>query len=292
MDVREMRYFLAIAQEGSFTKAAERLHMTQPPLSRQMKDLEAELGLSLFERSGRNVSLTEDGMAFRERAQEVVDLFDLVRDDMASKAGDLSGEVRLACGETDAVTILAKAAAELRREHPGVTFRLLSGDKDFVEESLEKGAAELGLLVTSSIDSGSYDFLQIGVEDTWGVLARRDDPLASNPSVSLSDLANKPLIMPYRAALGSDLMAWFGEERQSLEIVATYDLAYNASRFAREGFGYAVALDGIVDVGPRSGQAFRPLSPRLKERLFVIWRSDRTVSHAARSFLERVRSIS
>ncbi len=154
MDIREMEYFLAIAKEGSFTKAAECLHMTQPPLSRQMRDLEAELGVTLFDRSGRRIALTEDGLAFRERAQEVVDLMHQVKSDMASNVGNLVGEVRLACGETEAVTILARAASALRREHPAVSFRLLSGDRDFVVEQLEKGAAELGLLVASSVDSG------------------------------------------------------------------------------------------------------------------------------------------
>ncbi len=173
-----------------------------------------------------------------------------------------------------------------------MSFRLLSGDRDFVVEQLEKGAAELGLLVASSVDSGSFDFFQLPAKDTWGVLMRADDMLAEKQSVALSDLVGKPLLLPYRAALGSDLMAWFGVERESLDISATYDLAYNASRLAKEGFGYAVTLDGIVDAGHGSGLAFRPLSPQLETSLFLVWKRGHSLSRASHAFLERVRLAS
>lgn len=166
--------FLAIAQEGSFTKAAERLHMTQPPLSRQMRDLEAELGIALFDRGGKGVTLTEEGVRFKERAQEVVDLVGQIESDMASEASNILGEVRIACGESDAVAFLAKAAKGLQLSHPGITYRLLSGDGDFVADRLDRGAADIGLLVTSSIDSADYGFMKVPAKDTWGVLMAED----------------------------------------------------------------------------------------------------------------------
>lgn len=290
MDIRTMQYFLAIAQEGSFTKAAERLHMTQPPLSRQMRDLEAELGVALFARGGKGVMLTEEGAHFKERAQEVVDLVGQIESDMASEASNILGEVRIACGESDAVAFLAKAAKGLQRSHPGVTYRLLSGDGDFVADRLDHGAADIGLLVTSSIDSADYGFMKVPAKDTWGVLMAEDAALAKLDRVTPDDLAGEPLLLPYRASMGSDLMSWFKDKRESLNVVATYDLAYNASRFAREGLGYAVALDGIVDASEGSGLAFRPLAPHLDAHLFLVWNRQRRLTRATEAFLEAVRN--
>ncbi|WP_165056715.1 MULTISPECIES: LysR family transcriptional regulator [unclassified Adlercreutzia] len=291
MDIRTMQYFLAVAREGSITKAAEALHMTQPPLSRQMIELEAELGVALLDRSGKRVALTEDGRAFRERAQEVVDLMESIRCDMAAGSEAVTGEVRIACGETDAVAFLARAAEQLRRDHPSVTYRLLSGDGDFVMEKLERNAADLGLLVVSSVDSGRFGFLRVPAKDTWGVLMREGDELARKERIERADLIGRPLLLPYRAAMGSDLMSWFEPDRDEIDVVATYDLAYNASRFAREGFGYAVALAGIVDVTAGSGLAFRPLAPRLEADLFLVWKRDQRLSRAAKAFLDRVTEL-
>ena len=291
MDVRSMQYFLAIAQEGSFTKAAEVLHMTQPPLSRQMKDLEAELGVALFDRSGKGVSLTEEGLVFRERAQEVVDLVSQVENDMRLGEGGIAGEVRIACGESDAVTLLAKAAQRLQRAHPHISYRLLSGDGDFVQDRLGAGAADFGLLVVGQVDSERYDFLKLPVRDRWGVLVEEGDELAQKTYVAPVDLTERPLMLPYRAAMSSDLMTWFGDARANLDVVATYDLAYNASRFAKAGFGCAVALDGIVDSGSGSGLAFRPLRPALETDLFLVWRRSHRLSRAARAFSEEVRRL-
>lgn len=291
MDIRTMQYFLAIAREGSITKAAEVLHMTQPPLSRQMMELEAELGITLLDRSGKRVTLTEDGHVFRERVQEVVDLVESIQCDLSSSSGTVAGEVRIACGETDAVSLLARVAKGLSRECPRITYRLLSGDGDFVLEKLERNAADLGLLVVSSVDSERFGFLRIPAKDTWGALMREDDDLARQECVTRMDLAGRPLLLPYRAAMGSDLMSWFGSENDELNVVATYDLAYNASRFAREGFGYAIALDGIVDTTPGSGLAFRPLAPGLEASLFLVWKREHRLSRATKVFLDRVKGL-
>lgn len=290
MDIRTMQYFLTIAQEGSFTKAAECLHMTQPPLSRQMRDLESELGVTLFDRGGKGITLTEEGARFKERAQEMVDLMGQIKSDMASETSNILGEARIACGESDSVALLAKVAKELQLSHPGITYRLLSGDGDFVTDKLDRGAADIGLLVTSSIDHAEYGFMKIPAKDTWGVLMAEDAALASLGCVTPEDLVDEPLLLPYRASMGSDLMMWFKDERESLNVVATYDLAYNASRFAKEGFGYAVTLDGIVDATEGSGLAFRPLSPRLEAHLFLIWSRQRRLTRAAEAFLEAVRN--
>lgn len=289
MDIRTMQYFLAIAQEGSFTKAAEHLHMTQPPLSRQMKDLEAELGVALFDRGGKGVALTEEGMRLKERAQEVVDLMGQIKSDMASEASNVLGEVRIACGESDVVAFLAKAAKELRSSHPGITYRLLSGDGDFVADRLDRGAADIGLLVTSGIDNADYGFIEIPARDHWGVLMAEGAPLAARSRVKPEDLTEQPLLLPYRASMGSDLMSWFKDKRESINVVATYDLAYNASRFAKEGFGYAVALEGIVDASEGSGLAFRPLAPCLEAHLFLVWNRRRKLTRAAEAFLKAMR---
>lgn len=291
MDIRSMQYFLAIAREGSITKAAEALHMTQPPLSRQMIELETELGVALLDRSGKRVTLTEDGRVFRERAQEIVDLAESLRCDITTDTKAIAGEIRIACGETDAVALLARAAKRLQSEHPHITYRLLSGDGDFVLEKLEYGAVDLGLLVVSSVNSAQFDFLRLPVQDTWGILMKEDDDLARRNRIERADIVDKPLLLPYRAAMSSDLMSWFGPEKAELDVVATYDLAYNVSRFAREGLGYAVVLDGIVDATAGSGLTFRPLAPRLNASLFLVWKREQRPSRAANAFLEKMRGL-
>lgn len=291
MDIRTMQYFLAVAREGSITKAAETLHMTQPPLSRQMMELEAELGVTLLDRSSKRVALTEDGRIFRKRAQEVVDLVESVRCDMTAGSGAIVGEVRIACGETDAVTLIAEVAAGLQEQYPSIKYRLLSGDRDFVTTNLQQGTADLGLLVADSIDAEEYGFLELPAKDTWGILTRVGSPLSRKISVSKDDLSGLPLILPYRAALSSELMSWFGENRDALNIVATYDLAYNASRFAKAGFGHVVALDGIVDVGKSAGLAFVPLQPELATKLFVVWQKHMRTSKAAQLLIEELEEL-
>ena len=283
MDIRSMQYFLAVAQEGSFTKAAEALHMTQPPLSRQMMELEAELGITLFDRSGKRVTLTEEGRVFRERAQEAVDLVESIRCDMAADAKAVAGEIRIACGETDAVTFIAQAAANLQAKHPSIRYRLLSGDRDFVTEKLQHGSADLGLLVGDGVDAEEYDFIELSAKDDWGVLVRSDLPLAKKKTVSKGDLCDLPLILPYRAALGSELMSWFGESKDALNVIATYDLAYNASRFAKIGFGCAVTLEGLVDVGGDTGLVFIPLC-RILKRNYISYGESMPVFRKRRVF--------
>ncbi|MEY8562726.1 LysR family transcriptional regulator [Eggerthellaceae bacterium 3-80] len=290
MDIRTMQYFLAIAQEGSFKKAAEHLHMTQPPLSRQIQDLETELGVTLFDRGRKGVTLTEAGMRFMERAQEAVDLMGQIKSDMTSSDSDISGEVRIACGESDAVAFLAKVAEELRASHLGITYRLLSGDGEFVTDKLDRGAADIGLLVTSSINNADYGFMEIPAKDTWGVLMADNAALAKLSHITPDNLVGEPLLLPYRASMGSDLMTWFKDKRESLNVVATYDLAYNASRFAKEGFGYVVALDGIVDTTEGSGLTFRPLAPHLEACLFLVWNRRRRPTRAVEAFLEAMRA--
>lgn len=288
MDIRSLCYFLVIAREGSFTKAAEVLHMTQPPLSRQIRELENDLGVELFDRSGKRIALTDEGLVLRERAQEVIDLMEKIRDEVALDAEGIAGEVRIACGESDAVSLFASAAKRLQGLHPNIHYRLLSGDGDFVDEQLQRGAADIGLLVTDTVDGEKYDYARLPLNDRWGILIKRDDALAKKRAVKLGDIADAPLILPYRAALSSDLMSWFEQRKTALNIVATYDLAYNASRFAKEGFGYAVALDGIVETGERSELIFRPLSPTLTASLFVVWRKGIRLSRAASMFLNEL----
>ena len=291
MDIRVLQYFLAVAREESITKAADALHMTQPPLSRAMRDLETELGVALLVRGPKRVTLTEDGLLLRERAQELVDLFEKTRAEVGATDEAVSGDVHIAGAETEAVDLLARAAARLQERQPLIGYRLFSGDAERVFEKLDRGLADFGLLIEPAVDVDRYEMLRLPHEDRWGMLVGADDPLAALPSVTPADVRAARLIVPHRAGARSELAAWMGVDASALSIAGRYDLLYNAARFAREGAGCVFALDGIVDASPDSGLAFVPLDPPRTAGVYLVWKRSQAHSRAARLFLEELRQL-
>ncbi len=289
MDIRVLQYFLAVAREESITKAAETLRMTQPPLSRQLKDLEEELGKQLLIRGNKKVTLTEDGMLLRKRAEELVDLMEKTKAEITASKQNINGEVYIGSGETDAISFLAQAAGNLQKEHPHIHYHIYSGDAERVMERLDKGLIDFGLLV-GPVDVSKYDYMRLPMKDTWGVLMHRDSPLAGKENICAEDLWDKPLIISHQTAISSDMFAWLKTDISKLNIVMTYDLVYNASQFVKKGFGYVIGLDKLINITDESTLCFRPLYPILEAGLCIIWKKYQVFSRASNAFLRQLQT--
>ncbi|MBD5482213.1 MAG: LysR family transcriptional regulator [Lachnospiraceae bacterium] len=284
MDIRVLQYFLAVAREESITKAADALRMTQPPLSRQLKDLEEELGKQLLIRGSKKVTLTEDGMLLRKRAEELVDLMEKTKAELTSSNENINGEIYIGCGETEGISLFAQAAENLRKKHPLVHYHIYSGDAERVMERLDKGLIDFGLLVGSA-DITKYDYLKLPVKDTWGVLMRADNPLAEKESIMAEDLWDKPLIISHQTSINNEMFSWLKADISKLNIVATYDLIYNAAQFVKQGFGYVIALDKLINTTGNSNLCFKPLYPTLQAELYIVWKKYQVLSRASNAFL-------
>jgi len=289
LDIRVLQYFLAVAREESITKAAETLHMTQPPLSRQLKDLEHELGKQLLIRGSKKVTLTEDGILLRKRAEELVDLMEKTKSELSSSNESITGEVYIGSAETDAISFFAQAAGTLQKEYPFIHYHIYSGDAERVLERLDKGLLDFGLLVGAA-DVEKYNYIQLPIADTWGVLMRKDSPLSEKKSICCEDLWDKPLILSHQASANSEMRSWLKKGEKRLNIVLTYDLIYNASHFVKKGFGYAIALDKIINTTGDSELCFRPLSPVMEADLCIVWKKYQVFSKASNAFLKTLQN--
>ena len=287
MDLRHLRYFLMIAREGTISGAAAALHVSQPSLSRQMQELERDLGVQLFERGSRHITLTEPGMRLRKRAEEIVDLVGRTEDEFRLSANTLAGEVRIGSGETPAMGLLADIMANFVDAYPLVRFSLFSGNAENVSERLDTGRIDFGVFIGHA-DLSRYEFLQLPAQDRWGAFMRDDDPLATHNAVTPADLAGRPLIFSEQAS--REMGAWFHRDLDDLDVVATYNLLYNAALLARRGMGIVVSLEGIVDTREGSGLAFRPLEPALSADIFIAWKRYQAFSPAAEAFLASIRA--
>lgn len=287
MDIRVLRYFLAVAREETINGAANYLHVTQPTLSRQLMDLEEELGKKLFLRGNRKITLTEAGLFLRKRAQEIVDLADKTEEEFHAPDEAVSGDIYIGGGETEAMRLIARVAQELQIENPHLRYHLYSGNGDDVTERLDKGLLDFGILI-EPVDVSKYEFLRIPEKDTWGVLMRKDSPLASLEHISPSDLVNLPIITSRQTLVFAEFTAWLGRDFQQLNIVATYNLLYNATLLVEEGMGYAVCLDRLINTTGDSSLCFRPLYPPMEVHLDIVWKKYQVFSRAAERFLQRV----
>ena len=289
MDIRVLQYFLTVAREESITRAAEALRMTQPPLSRQLKDLEDELGKKLLIRGSKKVTLTEDGMLLRKRAEEMIDLMEKTKAELAGSDEHINGEIYIGGGETDAVSLLAQTAGKLQKKYPLIHYHIYSGDAEIVMERLDKGLIDFGLLV-GPVDVSRYDYMRLPISDTWGVLMRKDSPLTEKDVICAEDLWDKPLIVSHQAYSGRDVSAWLGKDAHKLNIVMTYNLIYNAAHFVKTGFGYAITLDKLINTTGDSELRFRPLYPTLEAGLCIVWKKYQVFSRASKEFLRVLKS--
>lgn len=292
MELRTLRYFLAVCEHGTMSRAAGALHMTQPALSRQMAALERELGCALLERHSRSVTPTEKGLYLRRRAQEIVGLADRTVSDFAHADGIVAGDVRIGAGESDGLRVVAERGRAFRERYPNVRFHLHSGNVPDLIERLERGIDDFSVLM-SHPDVDRYAHLRLSPTDTWGVLVRDDDPLTARRTARPDDLLDRPLIVPERHAEGDSLTGplatWFADHAGEVDIAATYNLAYNGTLLVREGMGRMLSLDGLAATGEGTGLEFRPLAPPLVSVIDLVWKRDAPLGDAAHRFLELLR---
>lgn len=284
MEIRVLKYFLAVAREQNISAAAQSLFLSQPTLSRQLKELEEELGKQLFIRGSRKITLTEEGLLLRKRAEEIVELLDKTEKELSNSDEQVSGEIYIGAGETDGLRLIAKAAKELQEQYPQITYRIISGDAVDITERLDKGLIDFALLL-EPVDISKYSYLKFPVKDVWGVLMRRDCPLAEKKSISPKDLQDLPLIVSRQALDGSELTQWLKNGSEQLNVVSTYNLVYNASLMVDEGLGVALCLDKIINVSGDSSLCFRPLKPRLEVGMNLVWKKYQVFSKAAEKFI-------
>ncbi|EDS72445.1 LysR family transcriptional regulator [Anaerofustis stercorihominis] len=290
MELRVLRYFLAVAREENITAAAEVLHITQPTLSKQLMDLEKELGKQLFIRGKRKITLTEEGMFLRRRAQEIVELADKTQSEFLSNEDIISGDIYIGGGETDAMRIVAKTAKELQKNYPGIRYHLYSGNAQDVTERLDKGLLDFGILIGSS-NLNKYDYIRLPVTDTWGLLMKKDSPLMDKDVISSADLKDLPLIVSIQALKTNELSGWSGYSFEDLNIVATYNLVYNATLMVDEGLGYVLTLDKLVNTSGGSKFCFKPLKPKLEAPLYIVWKKYQVFSKATEKFIEALQDL-
>ena len=284
MDIRVLQYFLAVAREASITKAAESLNMTQPPLSRQLKELEEELGKQLLIRGNRKVTLTEEGMILRKRAEEMVALMDKTKSEISSSGENISGEIYIGGGETEGMRLIAKIAEKIKTKHPHICYHLFSGNADDVTERLDQGLLDFGILIDPA-DIKKYDFIKLPTKDRWGVLMRRDHTLAKKQGIKPKDLQGIPLIASRQSLAHNELSGWLGKQYESLHIITTYNLLYNASLMVEENVGCALCLEHIIPEYENSPLCFRPLEPQIEVGLNIVWKKYQVFTKAAEIFL-------
>ena len=288
MEFRVLQYFLAIAREETISQAAESLHITQPTLSRQMKGLEEQLGKQLFIRGNRKINLTEEGILLRQRAKEIISLVEKTESEIMHSDTTISGDIYIGSGETEGMRILAKVIDTCHKEYPKIKFHLYSGNSQDVVEKIENGLIDFGVLIEPA-DISKYDFIKIPVKDKWGVLMRKDSPIASLKSITADTLKKLPLICSSQEIVKNEISGWLNDDYNKLNIVATYNLIYNASLLVEEGSGYALGLDKLINTSGNSKLCFIPLEPKLEVGLTLIWKKYHLFSKAASYFLNQLR---
>lgn len=289
MELRVLQYFLAVAREQNVSRAAESLHLSQPTLSRQLRDMEEELGKQLFIRGSRQITLTDEGMILRKRAEEIIDLVKKTEKEIALSDNSISGDVYIGAGETEGVRFLTEAARLLKPDYPDIRYHIASGDTTDVTDDLDKGLIDFGLLF-EPVDKSRYNYLRLPFQDTYGILMRRDSPLAARDFIVPSDLWDKPLIFNRNTSDGGLLISWLQKDMAELHIAATYSLLFNGSLMVRDGLGYAFALDRIINTAG-SELCFRPLSPALPADMCIVWKKYQIFSKAAEKFLLKLQEI-
>lgn len=291
MELRVLHYFLAIAHEQSISGAAEFLHISQPTLSRQIKDMEDELGKQLFIRGNRKITLTEEGMILRKRAEEILGLVKKTENEISLTDHIIEGDIYIGAGETYALHLLANAAQLLHLEHPNVHIHITSGDSTDVLEDLDKGLIDFGLIF-GAIDKSKYEYLTLPIKDTYGILMRKDCELAKKEVITPEDLWNKPIICNRNSANNeSDIIRWIKKDKSNINIIATYNLLYNASIMVEAGIGYAIALDKIINVSGNSALCFKPLNPALDAEMTFIWKKYQKFSKASDKYLKQMQKL-
>ena len=282
MEIRVLKYFLLVAREENITKAANLLHLTQPTLSRQLMQLEEELGVQLFRRSKHHIILTEEGMLLRRRAEEIVALADKTKDDLQHREEQLTGTIAVGSGELQSSRFLTQLLTAFQEKNPLVRFAIYSGNSDNIKERIERGLLDVGLL-QERVDISKYSFVRTPCREQWGVLVRDDSELAARENVSPAELASVPLILPERESVQNELFNWFGSYAEGLHITATGNLLYNLASLVRASGGSVLTLN--LDC-TYEGLRFIPLSPPLESNTVLVWKKAQTFSAAAAALIK------
>lgn len=288
MEIRVLRYFLEVAREESVTHAAQRLHISQPTLSKQLKDLEAELGKKLFVRSSFSVHLTDEGMLLRKRAEDILDMVDKTSAEFKALGEVVGGDIHIGCAESDNVKYLARTIKAVQEQYPGIRAHLYSGDTEDLAGQLDRGLLDFAV-IAEAVDLSKYNYIELPGADIWGVVMQKDDPLAKKPAIRVDDLLELPLIVS-RQGLREDIPKLFGTAVDKLNITATLNLVYNGAVLAREGLGYVLTFDKLVDTSEQSELCFRPLTPKLETKLYVIWKKYQVFSPVAELLLTEMKA--
>ena len=295
MEIRVLKYFLTVAQIGNITKAANSMHLTQPTLSRQLQDLEKELGQKLFIRGNHSVSLTPEGMILRKRAEEIIELVEKTENEFTSIKDTVSGDIFIGAGETKSIKLIADIMSNLNKEYPQIKFHIVSGDSEDLSEKLDKGLLDFCIFIQPfdvKQQSQKYDYVNLGEKDVWGILLREDDPLAQKKSIKVNDLINLPLLISRQAIKKSftnnPILNWFGEDLEKLNIAGTYNLIYNAAIMTESKIGYTLGLDRLIKDTVDSPLCFRPLSPKLEVEINIAWKKDQVFSKPSKLFLDEL----
>lgn len=291
MEIRALKYFLTTVREGNITKAAKYLNLTQPNLSRQINILERDIGHKLFERKHNNIILTPEGILLKKRAEEIIDMIDKTRAEFNFTDELIAGDIFIGAGETWAMSLLASIMKDIQATYSHIKYNIYSGNFQDITEKLDKGLLDFGLLIDPA-DLSKYDYLKVPAKDTWGLIMKKDSDLAKKKSIIKTDLLNIPLIISRQVIetemLDNDFSRWFSDTFDKLNIVATYNLIYNALIMVQEGMGYALCLDKLADNMNNKDICFIPLKPKLESGLNIVWKKNQEFSRASKIFLERL----
>ena len=288
MEIRVLRYFLAVVREESITKAAELLHITQPTLSRQIAQMEDEMGVKLFDRGTRKIVLTNEGMLLRRRAEEILELVDKTERELVEQDEMVEGTVSLGCGDLSAVQVMPDLIRGFHERYPAVTFELYTATADHVKERMDRGVTDIGLLL-EPINKEKYDYINLNRREQWVVVMPPDSPLAELDAISPKDLRGLPLILPHRLSVQSELARWFGDEFEKLNVLFTSNLSSNSSIMVYHGLAYSIIVKGSISFWDPEKITYRPLSPDLVAPSVLAWRRKQPFGLAAEKFIDYVR---
>ena len=288
MEIRTLRYFLAVAREENMTRAPEILHVTQPTLSKQLKSLEEELGKELLTRHSFSIKLTDEGILLRDRAEDLVQMADKIEQEFLSLDDITGGELYFGLAESYQIKYLARAIKVFKEQYPSLHYHITSGDTEQIADKLDKGLLDF-LVLAELPDNRKYEYISFPESDVWGLIIPADDPLAEKETISVSDLKGLPLFCSDQA-WNNELKEWAGTDFPDLTQEASFRLAYNGSIFTRERLGYLLTFKNLIDTSEGSGLVFRPLSPRLETMLYITWNRYQTFTPIAERFLQYLRT--
>ncbi|MBO5590827.1 MAG: LysR family transcriptional regulator [Acidaminococcaceae bacterium] len=288
MEIRVLKYFLTVVREESISRAAEVLHITQPTLSRQLAQMEEETGVKLFQRGSRKITLTNEGMLLRRRAEEIVELVDRTVAELPLQEKEVEGTITIGSGEVAGVEVLAEICGSFREKHPKVIFDLYTATADVVKERMERGLIDIGLLL-EPVDKEKFAYARLAVKERFVVLMKPDDPLAEKECVTKDDLDGQPLILPRRLNVQGELANWFGKNPNSLNIAFTGNLPTNSAIMVKHRFGYAVAVEGAIPYWDKEQIVCRPLYPELTSGTVLAWKRGQPFGNATEKFIEHIK---